>query len=58
MELEKWDNYRDFPHDLTVLTMYHVHVPMRMSDGVVRFNNFYFACFIPIFVRLILILFF
>ncbi|RHN67774.1 hypothetical protein MtrunA17_Chr3g0106361 [Medicago truncatula] len=29
------------PPDLSVLTMYHVHLARRMSDGVIRLYSFY-----------------
>jgi hypothetical protein len=32
------DDYPDGPHDITLLTRYHVHVARKTSEGVVRIN--------------------
>lgn len=34
------DDYPGSPHDLSLLTMYHVHMVKNMSDVIVRFYNF------------------
>jgi hypothetical protein len=39
-EPEQLDDYLGGPRDLSVLTMYHVHVAKTMYDGVVRLYNF------------------
>lgn len=44
--IEYLDDYPSGLHDLSVLTMYHVHLFTRMSDGVVRFYNFNILCYV------------
>lgn len=34
------DDYPGSPHDLSLLTMYHVHMVRNMFDVIVRFYNF------------------
>lgn len=41
VEPEQLDDYPGGPHDLAVLTMYHVHVVRMAADGVVRRYIFY-----------------
>lgn len=47
VEPQPLDVYHGGPHDVSVLTKCHVHVAYRLSEGVVRFNNFNF--FITVF---------
>jgi len=39
-EPEQLDDYLGGPHDLSMLTMYHVHVAKRMYVGLVRLYTF------------------
>jgi len=40
-ESEELDDYPGGPHELTVLTKYHVHVARMAADGVVRHYTYY-----------------
>jgi hypothetical protein len=40
-ESEEFDEYRGGPHELTVLTKYHVHEARMAADGVVRHYTYY-----------------
>lgn len=45
-EPESLEDYPGGPYDLSVLTIYHVHVARRMSDGRVRLYTFYLLCWV------------
>jgi len=38
---EQLNDYRGSPHDLFVVTMYHVHVTRMSTNGIVRHYTFY-----------------